>query len=72
MITCENGGAMTSSPSSLLDAAAVFPHPGGGIAWVPPELPVVATEDDLTMTVADWIASYGVPKLAQSAELVRQ
>ncbi len=42
--------------TALLDAPAVFPHPDGGVLWVPAKLPVHIPEHALTMTVAEWLS----------------
>lgn len=39
----------------LLDAPAVFPHPDGGVLWVPAKLPVHVPEHALKMSVEEWL-----------------
>ena len=55
---------MANPPASaLLDAPAVFPHPDGGVLWVPRNLPVHVTAEALTMTVGEWLGVPGVAEL---------
>jgi hypothetical protein len=39
----------------LLDRPAVFPHPDGGVLWVPRSLPVHIPVHVLSMTVEEWL-----------------